>query len=328
MTAPKALIVAPEGPALTPWEKAYFAALNPWGFILFARNLDTPDQIRALCAELRGCVGRDAPILIDQEGGRVQRLRAPLWREWPAPLDLGAGARDPARAIYLQMRIIAAELLALGITVNCAPTCDIAQPGTHPFLRNRCYGQTAEAAASQARAAAEGLLDGGVLPVMKHMPGHGRGLLDSHLETPKVNAALEHLENTDFLPFQALSDLPLGMTAHVDYAALDPGVPGTVSAKVIGVIRDKIGFDGFLMTDDIGMEALGGSVASRAQRALAAGVDAVLHCSGKRAEIESLDAIAPMTAKAQARANAALAQRKTPDSVDIDALFAEFEALI
>src|SRR6056297_3890237 len=268
-----ACILDAEGLRLTDAEKRLFAEVNPFGFILFARNIDTPEQVRALCAEMREAVGRDAPITIDQEGGRVQRLRAPLWRDWPAPLDqvaqAGGGA---ARAMYLRYRIIAAELHALGIDSNCAALVDVAGPRTHPFLRNRCYGEDAHTVAKLGRSVANGLLDGGVLPVVKHIPGHGRAEADSHHDLPVVDTAPGRLQATDFAPFQALNDLPLGMTAHVVYSAIE-SAPATLSAPMMRVIRDEIGFDGLIMTDDISMKALQGTLPDLSRAALGAGCD-------------------------------------------------------
>ena len=317
------------GAALAPAEAAFFRAADPWGFILFARNVETPDQLRRLTDALRACVGRDAPILIDQEGGRVQRLRAPHWREWLAPLDqatvAGAGA---ARSFWLRYRLIAAELSAAGIDVNCAPTCDIAGPRTHPFLHNRCLGSDPAQVIANARASAEGLLAGGVLPVIKHMPGHGRAEADSHLNLPVVDAAPDDLMRNDFAPFAALVDLPLGMTAHIRFPALDDA-PATQSAIVIEMIRDRIGFQGLLMTDDIAMQALSGPVAERTEKSLAAGCDLVLHCNGDLPEMEAVaTAAGTLNIAAATRADAALARRVAPAPVDIAALEAEFETLL
>jgi len=324
-----ATILDAEGLRLTLDEKAFFRDARPFGFILFARNIDTPDQVRALCAEMRAAAGHDAVITIDQEGGRVQRLRAPLWRDWPAPLDqvaqAGGGA---ARAMYLRYRIIAAELHALGIDSNCAPLVDVAGPRTHPFLRNRCYGEDAERVAVIGRAVADGLLDGGVLPVVKHIPGHGRAEADSHHDLPVVNAVKSDLQGVDFETFRQLSDLPLGMTAHLVYSAID-GEPATLSAPMMRVIRDEIGFDGLIMTDDISMKALQGTLPDLSRAALGAGCDVILHCNGTLAERRAVaEAAGEMSDRAQARALRALTWRKTPDSVDIPALSAQLDALM
>jgi beta-N-acetylhexosaminidase len=324
-----ALITGVDGLRLSPGEKAFFSEVRPFGFILFARNVESPDQVRALCAELREAAGHEAVITIDQEGGRVQRLRAPLWRDWPAPLDhvAAAGARA-AEALHLRYRIIAAELADLGIDSNCAPLVDVAGRDTHPFLRDRCYGETAGRVALFGRAVADGLMEGGVLPVVKHIPGHGRAGADSHHELPRVAAPAAHLAEVDFAPFEALADLPMAMTAHVVYEALDAR-PATLSPVIIDTIRREIGFDGLLMTDDIGMEALSGSLVERARASLAAGCDVVLHCNGSLAERQAVAAAAgEMRAAAQARAERVLAARRSPDPVDISSLAAQLDALM
>jgi beta-N-acetylhexosaminidase len=324
-----ATILDAEGHRLTADEKAFFRDANPFGFILFARNIDTPDQVRALCAELRDAVGHDAVITIDQEGGRVQRLRAPQWREWSPALDhVTAAGDDAAQAMYLRFRIIAAELRALGIDSNCAPLADIAADITHPFLRNRCYGTDAAQVTAMARAVADGLLDGGVLPVLKHIPGHGRATADSHLDLPRVTASLEDLRATDFAPFTALNDLPMAMTAHLVYAAIDDQ-PATLSPKLMQIMRDEIGFDGLIMTDDISMKALKGDLAQISRDALTAGCDVVLLCNGTLAERRAVaEAAGQMTPAAQIRAERTLAARRTPNPVDISALDAQLEALL
>lgn len=318
-----------EGLRLTAEEKALFRDSNPFGFILFARNIDTADQVRALCGDFREAVGRDCPITIDQEGGRVQRLRAPLSRDWLPPLDHVARAGDQAaRAMYLRYRLIADELRGLGIDSNCAPMVDLATPQTHAFLRNRCYGSDPAQVAAIGRAVADGLLDGGVLPVVKHMPGHGRATLDSHHDLPRISAAVEDLHDTDFAPFRVLRDLPMGMTAHLVYEQLD-GEPATVSADLIDLIRTQIGFDGLIMTDDISMKAIGGTVADKSARAIAAGCDVVLHCNGDLADrVAVAGAVGEMTEAAGHRADMALARRQPPQELDIDAAEAELSRLM
>ena len=330
MTSPaRALIFGCAGPWLTPQERAFFAQAQPWGVILFARNLLDPAQITALTSDLRACVGRDLPILIDQEGGRVQRLTPPHWRGFAPALDVAQTCPDPARAFWLRGRLIAAELRALGIDVNCAPVADIAQPETHPVLRNRCHGTDVTQVVRNARAMADGLIAGGVLPVLKHIPGHGRGTLDSHLALPLVQAPRAELDQTDFAAFRALSDLPLGMTAHLVFADIDPDAPATTSARMMQLIRDDIGFQGGLMSDDISMQALAGPVPERALAALAAGCDLVLHCNGDLAEMQALAEICPiLDGAALARLTAALARRQAPAPVDLAALDAEHAALI
>ncbi len=324
-----ATILDAEGLRLTPEEKTFFRAVNPYGFILFARNIETPDQVRSLCAEMRAAVGRDAPITIDQEGGRVQRLRGPIWTDWLPPLDFAKAAGDQAaKAMYLRYRLIAAELHALGIDSNCAPMVDVARATTHPFLHNRCYGTDPVTVTRLGRAVADGLLDGGVLPVLKHIPGHGFATLDSHYELPTVSLGENELGATDFAPFHDLNDLPMGMTAHLVYEAIDDR-PATLSSKMIGLIRDKIGFDNLIMTDDISMKALSGSLSEIAQGALAAGCDVILHCNGTLEERRAVaEAAGEMSFAAQTRALRALNARKTPDDIDIPALQAQLETLL
>jgi beta-N-acetylhexosaminidase len=324
-----ATILDADGLTLSKDEKAFFRDADPFGFILFARNIDTPDQVYGLCCEFRDAVGRNAPITIDQEGGRVQRLRGPTWTEWQPPLDFVRAAGDNAmRAMYLRHRHIAHELNALTIDSNCAPMVDIIVEETHEFLRNRCYGTSPGDIAELGRAAADGLLDGGVLPILKHIPGHGRTDLDSHHDLPRVDVSLDTLRETDFAPFCALNDLPMGMTAHVVYQAVDE-TPATLSREMMDLIRSDIGFDGLIMTDDIGMKALSGTPASIARRALDAGCDVILHCNAPLSDrIASANAAGQMTEAAQTRADAALKARRTPDDIDIAELNAELEALL
>ena len=323
-----ATILGCEGLRLTPQEKSLFRHVTPFGFILFARNIDTADQIQALCGELRDCVGHNAPILIDQEGGRVQRLRPPLATEWTPPLDFVQAAGENAeRAMYLRYLITALELRAVGVDANCAPMVDVACAETHPFLENRCYGTDVSGVSTLGRAVANGLTDGGVLPVLKHIPGHGRAQADSHLDLPRVSSSAQDLER-DFAPFRALNDLPMGMTAHLVYEALDPR-PATTSPKMMQLIRDQIGFDGLIMTDDISMQALSGPLSQRSSDAISAGCDVVLHCNGHLSEmVEVADASGQMSETAQRRALAVLNARKAPVTLDISALTAELETLI
>ncbi len=324
-----AAIFGPAGLAVTAWEQSFFRETDPFGFILFARNIDTPDQLRRLTGDLRDTLGRDAPILIDQEGGRVQRMRAPHWREYLPALDQMGRSTDPLRAQYLRYRLIAHELRSVGIDVNCAPLADIAEDATHPFLQNRLYGRDVPTVVAAARACADGLLAGGVLPVLKHIPGHGRARADSHLSLPRVTANADELAAQDFAPFTALRDLPIGMTAHIVFTALDPDNPATTSPVMMQVIRDQIGFDGLLMTDDLSMQALAGSMSDRATAAIAAGCDLILHCNGDGDEMGQVArAAGAMSDAALTRANHALALRKTPETIDIAALEAEFDALL
>ncbi|MEL6466108.1 MAG: beta-N-acetylhexosaminidase [Pseudomonadota bacterium] len=324
-----ATILDADGLSLSKDEKAFFRDADPFGFIIFARNIDTPDQVYGLCSEFREAVGRDAIITIDQEGGRVQRLRGPTWTEWLSPLDFVQAAGDDAeRAMYLRYRHIAYELKSLTIDCNCAPMVDLLVKDTHEFLRNRCYGASPSDISVLGRAAAQGHLDGGVVPVVKHMPGHGRSSLDSHYDLPHVNVSLDTLRETDFAPFRDLNNLPMGMTAHVVYEAVDEA-PATLSADVLKLIRDEIGFDGLIMTDDIGMKALQGTSDQITRRALDAGCDVVLHCNAPLASrVASANAAGQMTDASQARAEAALAARQTPDDIDIIELNAELGALL
>jgi beta-N-acetylhexosaminidase len=324
-----ASILGPEGLEITPWERDFFRDVQPLGFILFARNVDNPTQLKRLTSDLRDAVGRDAPILIDQEGGRVQRMRAPHWREFLPALDQMDRASDPLRAQWIRNRLIADDLYSVGIDVNCAPLADIAEDATHPFLMNRLYGRDVETVVAAAQVCADALLAGGVLPVLKHMPGHGRAAVDSHLNLPTATAERAALDAKDFAPFTALNALPMGMSAHIVFPAIDAEAPATTSPAMIKVIRNDIGFDGLLMTDDISMEALSGTVAARTAAAIAAGCDIVLHCNGIADEMELVvDAAGSMTTAAQNRADRALSLRKSPEIVDIRALEAELETLL
>ncbi|WP_151718502.1 beta-N-acetylhexosaminidase [Gemmobacter serpentinus] len=324
-----ATIFGCEGPVLGASERAFFREANPWGFIIFARNVEDPAQLSRLTADLRDSVGRDAPVLVDQEGGRVQRLRAPHWSEFLPPLDAVALAGErAARMMWLRGRLIAEELRAVGIDSNCAPCLDIATDATHPFLRNRCYGTDAAQVAVLGRATAEGHLAGGVLPVMKHMPGHGRANADTHHDLPTVTASADALWTQDFAPFHALRDLPMAMTAHIVFAAYDDQ-PATCSPAMMRVMRDQIGFGGLIMSDDLNMQALPGTLAERAALAVAAGCDIALHCKGDLAEMQAVAAAAgQMTDAARARGDAALACRKTAEPADLAALRREHDALL
>ena len=319
-----ATILGVEGLALSPGERAFLRDADPWGFILFARNVETPDQLRRLTDDLRETVGRDAVVMTDQEGGRVQRLRAPHWTDWPAAMD---SAADGARAVELRHRLMGQELRAVGIDADAAPCLDIADEATHPFLRNRCFGTDAAAVTTMGRAAADGLLAAGVLPIVKHMPGHGRTRVDSHHDLPILDVELDQLDDSDFAPFRALNDLPIGMTAHIRLTRLDDR-PATASPAAIALIRDRIGFGGLLMSDDIGMNALSGTPADRAAAAVAAGCDLVLACNLTRAEFGAVVAAAgTMSGAAMQRAAAALALRGAPDQTQAAALRAELDRI-
>ncbi len=310
------MIYGCSGAALTDAEKQFFADVRPAGFILFERNCQTPDQVAGLVNALKDIAGgAGTPILIDQEGGRVQRLKPTHWRDRPAAAvfkDLAARDRIlAAEAARLNAGLIAADLAALGITVDCAPVLDIPVPGAHEIIGDRAYGADPDTVAALGQAVCGGFLSRRVLPVIKHIPGHGRAGADSHLELPVVDATAEDLGEIDFSPFQALKAMPWAMTAHVVYTALDPDRPATTSARVIeDIIRGAIGFDGVLVSDDIGMKALGGPFADRAAQSLAAGCDLVLHCSGDRQEMEDVaKGLRPLTAETAARLATAEALR-------------------
>lgn len=329
-----AAIYGCEGLCLTEAEKRFFAESSPWGFILFTRNIETPDQVRALCEELRAVVGWRAPILIDQEGGRVARLRPPHWRYYPTGKRFGeVYTQDPVRgleATRLGAELIAAELYALGIDVDCLPVLDVPVPGAHDVIGDRAYGDEPGIVAALGSAAVDGLLAGGVLPVIKHIPGHGRAAVDSHERLPIVDTPRIELAKTDFPSFQALKDAPLAMTAHVIYSDIDPDQPATTSATVISeIIRGEIGFDGCLMSDDLSMQALSGSLAERARRSVAAGCDLVLHCNGDMAEMQAVAGETPvLSGDALSRAEAALALRAEPETFDVEEGFERFLRLL
>jgi beta-N-acetylhexosaminidase len=307
-----AAIFGCSGPELDPNEAAFFGEIQPWGFILFGRNIQTPDQVRALTGALRACVGRpDAPILIDQEGGRVQRLCAPHWRRFPPARAFGSldSRFSGPELSFLGARLIANDLLDLGVTVDCMPVLDVPAPEAHDIIGDRAYADDPAQVAILGRAAAEGLLAGGVLPVIKHIPGHGRATADSHLALPRVDAAYEALEERDFAAFRPLADMPIAMTAHVVYAAIDDRKPATTSRKVITeIVRGAIGFDGLLVSDDLSMNALSGDLRTRAEESSAAGCDVVLHCNGEIAEMGAVAAGAgDLAGRSAERAAAALA---------------------
>jgi beta-N-acetylhexosaminidase len=281
-------------PVLGDWERDFFADADPVGLILFGESCETPDQVRALVGEFRACVGRaDAPVLVDQEGGRVQRLGPPHWRAAPAALRIGDLARrDPDKgreAAGLNARLLGTELADVGISVDCAPVLDLLRPETHDVIGGRAFGADPNLVAELGRAFCDGLLATGVAPMIKHMPGHGRAKVDSHHGLPRVDAGVEDLMASDFAPFRRLADAPWAMTAHIVFEAIDPEHPATVSAKVISeVIRGAIGFEGVVVSDDLSMEALSGSLGERAAAVLSAGCDLVLHCSADRDEMSQV----------------------------------------
>ncbi|MDQ0468767.1 beta-N-acetylhexosaminidase [Labrys wisconsinensis] len=330
-----AVILGCADPALTPEERAFFRDADPWGFILFRRNIGTPQEVRALTAALREAVGREAPVLVDQEGGRVQRLGPPHWPKYPPGRHYGrVHANDPVtrrEITRLAARLIAHDLTTVGINVDCIPVLDVPAPGSHEIVGDRAYGADAVTVGTLGRAAAEGLLAGGVLPVIKHVPGHGRATVDSHLTLPVVDAPLAELEASDFLPFRMLSDMPIGMSAHVVYTAIDPAAPCTTSRTVIRrVVRGAIGYDGLLVSDDLSMQALAGSLGERAAAAFAAGCDVGLHCNGRMEEmLQVMDAAPRLAGKARRRAEAALARiRHLPEPVDVAEARARLDAAL
>jgi beta-N-acetylhexosaminidase len=332
--AQRAFITGLSGLTLTADERAFLRESRPWGLILFKRNVQDKVQVSALVAEALHEVGGEAPVLVDQEGGRVQRLGPPHWPAYPP----GAAYsrlydRDPEAglaAARLGARLIAADLLPLGINVDCLPLADVPVSGADAVIGDRAYGETPDKVAAIAVAVAEGLADGGVLPVLKHIPGHGRATADSHERLPTVNADRATLETTDFAAFRPLKKLPLGMTAHVVFTAIDPVLPATTSATMIReVIRGFIGFDGLLMSDDVSMGALSGSIAERTRASIAAGCDVVLHCNGKLDEMRAVASAAPeLGGEAARRATAALAARKPASSIDLDAARRAFAAMM
>ena len=331
----RAFITGVSGPELTAAEREFIAAERPWGFILFKRNIETPAQVILLVRELRAAIGNpDAPVLIDQEGGRVQRLGPPHWPVYPPgaafgvlyDIDRAAGLT----AARLSARLMAADLIELGITVDCLPLADVPVAGADAVIGNRAYGTEPDKVAAIARAVTEGLEQGGILPVLKHIPGHGRATADTHFRLPEVDTSKAELERTDFAAFQPLADLPMAMTAHVVFSALDPAQPATTSATIIQqVIRGGIGFQGLLMSDDVSMNALAGSIAERTRAIIAAGCDMVLHCNGKLDEMREVARETPeLSGKALERAGRALASCRAPQAFDRLAARAELDALI
>ena len=323
------------GPVLTDRERAFFRDAEPWGLIVFKRNIETPDQVRRLTAEFRTAVGRaDAPVLVDQEGGRVQRLGPPHWPAYPPAAAYGRlYDRDAAAglaAARLGGRLIAADLAAVGIDMDCCPVADVPVAGANAVIGNRAFATSPDKVAAIAGAIAEGLRAGGVLPVVKHIPGHGRAMADSHDELPVVTADRASLEATDFRAFRLLAGLPLAMTAHVVFSAIDPVTPATTSATMVReVIRGLIGFNGVLMTDDIAMHALKGAIGDRSRAAIAAGCDIVLQCNGTLDDMAAVAAaVPPLTGEAARRAAAALAWRRPEPDIDLAAARSRFAAML
>src|SRR3977135_642895 len=331
----RAFITGVSGPELSAEEREFIRSERPWGFILFKRNIETLSQVARLVIELRKEVGDpEAPVLIDQEGGRVQRLSPPHWPAYPAGAAFGALYDiDPAlglTAARLSARLMAADLTELGVTVDCLPLADVPVAGADAVIGNRAYGTEPGKVAAIARAVTDGLEQGGILPVLKHIPGHGRATADTHFRLPEVDTSKTELERTDFAAFQPLADLPMAMTPHVVFSALDPAQPATTSATIIQqVIRGVIGFQGLLMSDDVSMNALAGSIAERTRAIFTAGCDVVLHCNGKLDEMREVARETPeLSGEALDRAQRALASRKAPQPLDRVAARAELDALI
>lgn len=331
MSESQTLILGCLGRSLTRDEISFYRGERPWGFILFARNVSEPEQIRDLVASMRDSVDRpDAPVFIDQEGGRVQRLRPPLAPNYPAGAALGALYRDDReaglRAAWLLARLHAFDLMRYGINADCLPVLDVPVEGASEVIGARAYGKEPSSVIALGRAVAEGLMSGGVLPVMKHIPGHGRASADTHFELPTVHTRLDDLRRHDFAPFKALNDLPIAMTAHVIFSAIDPDAPATTSGKVVEeIIRGEIGFNGLLVSDDTSMKALSGDFQTKATSILAAGVDLVLHCNGEMDEMRAIASRAkPLEGEALKRAERAIASINGQDEADEANLRDEF----
>lgn len=326
MTAPLAAIFGCEGLTLSAVERAFFRDVNPWGFILFRRNIDNPDQVRTLTAEMRATVGRAAPVLIDQEGGRVARMRPPHWRKFGPAMADATGIHAEER-LELRSRLIAHDLASVGVDANCAPLLDVATDEMHDAIGDRALGADAAIVAKLGHAVRRGLMAGGVLPIIKHLPGYGRATVDPHEALPHVTANRELLE-TDFAPFRDHADAPMGMTGHLVFDAIDDQTVSTFSKPCIDLIRDDIGFDGLLMTDDLSMGALEGDIASRTARSRAAGCDMILHCNGDMAEMEAVAAHAgALDGAALRRAAVVDAIPRTAEPVDIDEAAARYAEL-
>ena len=322
------------GTTLSADERAFFRDAQPWGFILFARNVHDRAQVRALVDDLRQTVGGAAPVLIDQEGGRVARLKPPGWKARPPAARFGqlyAAQQEPAlEAVYLNARLIAHDLTEIGINVNCAPVLDLPVEGASDVIGDRAFAHDPAAIIDLGRMQIEGFLEGGVLPVMKHVPGHGRATADSHLALPRVSTEEEELSAFDFVTFRSLNTCPLAMTAHVVYEAIDPQRPATTSPKVIrDVIRGEIGFDGLLISDDLSMNALDGPLSSRTKAALFAGCDVVLHCNGKMDEMKAVASeMKPLEGPSLRRAEHALSLLAPDEDFDLAAAEARLVELM
>ena len=329
-----AAIYGCSGHRLTAEERAFFAETRPWGFILFRRNVDRPEQVRALVDDLRDSIGDpDCPVLIDQEGGRVQRMGPPHWPKYPPGEAYLKATNDPLAArelVRLGARLIAHDLKAVGINVDCVPVIDVPVPGAHDIIGDRAYARDPATVAQLGRAAAEGLLAGGVLPIIKHIPGHGRAFSDSHHDLPVVDVDFDTLDGWDFAPFKALSDMPMAMTAHVVFDAIDRKRPATTSKKAIRMMREHLGFGGLIMSDDLSMKALSGTLTDRAEASLKAGCDVVLHCNGDLEEMRQVaEGTGRLKGRAAKRAEAALARIvRAVEPLDAGKARARFDALL
>jgi beta-N-acetylhexosaminidase len=332
--AARAFITGLSGLTVSANERAFLREAKPWGLIIFKRNVSTPQQVTELTSAFRDAVGWEAPVLVDQEGGRVQRLGPPHWPAYPAGAVYGAlfdrEVSSGLAAARLAGHLIAADLRVLGIDVDCLPLADVLTAGADPVIGDRAYGSEPGKVAAIAGAIAPGLLARGVLPVVKHLPGHGRATADSHHKLPVVDTDRATLEATDFAAFRPLASLPIGMTAHVVFSAIDPVAPATTSVTMVReVIRGFIGFRGLLMSDDVSMKALSGTIAERSGAAFAAGCDVVLHCNGNLSEMAAVAGQAPVLAgEAARRADAALAQRKAPEQFDVEAARKLFSQMV
>lgn len=334
MSESKAIILGASGLSLTPDEIAFYREQRPWAFILFARNISEKSQILDLVASMRECAGNaDAPVFIDQEGGRVQRLRPPLAPNYPTGSALGALWRQDrelgVRAAWLLSRLHAFDLLSYGVTADCLPVLDVPVEGAHDVIGDRAYGKDPEIVTAMGRAAMEGLIAGGVLPVIKHIPGHGRAFADSHYNLPVVDASADELRAHDFPPFHALNDAPMAMTAHVVYSALDAENPATTSPRIINeVIRDQMNFDGLLMSDDVSMKALSGTFTEKTKAIFGAGCDVVLHCNGLMDEMREVADVTPvLSGIAKGRAVRAVQGLHKQDSAVEEDIRNEFNAI-
>jgi beta-N-acetylhexosaminidase len=329
-----AAIYGCSGHRLTTEERAFFAETRPWGFILFRRNVDSPEQVRALVDELRDSIGDPGcPVLIDQEGGRVQRMGPPHWSKYPPGEAYLKATNDPLAArelVRLGARLIADDLKAVGINVDCVPVIDVPVPGAHDIIGDRAYARDPATVAQLGRAAAEGLLAGGVLPIIKHIPGHGRAFSDSHHDLPVVDVDFDTLDAWDFAPFKALSDMPMAMTAHVVFNAIDRKRPATTSKKAIRMMREHLGFGGLIMSDDLSMKALSGTLTDRAEASLKAGCDVVLHCNGDLKEMRQVaDGTGRLKGRAAKRAEASMARIVCAvEPLDAGEARARFDALL